>query len=671
MTTLDEIAFMRLAAKDREVDPEYLRRAYIHRRSGKTRKSIPTLLLRNKLVPREHLELLCSRIEEEAPTVNAMLQVPERPEDLLKSIARNPEDPSVSGQRLGLCMLDQCVGVGGEARVFRARHLAFNNEVVVKCLLPGSGLKSQALDRLRKEAELSSRLRDEAVAKVYDIDVSGLIPYVAFEYVAGETLQSRIERFGRLTPEEVVSLGRQVALGLHAAHSEGLLHRDIKPSNVMVSTAGKIKIIDFGFARDLSVPGHITATGFIVGTPHYTAPEYGVEQPIDARADLYSLGVMLFFSLTGTLPFESRSVVRLLAMHLNEEAPSVRERLPNAPAGLAAIIEKLMSKDPARRYPSGAALAEALADPATLAPSARPVPAPSPEPQPNPAPETVSWSRSGDVTGSEAGTVQEPASPVPVPDYDFLPQGLLEAYEEGDELSEIGPPPRKFFYPGSPGWEEEQEDAEVEKALEDPGTRGKQTDVLPGSGEYVRKSGRRKSSKTSKSMPAVSSGSKRSRRISKRHVAAENDNRVYCAACEAPVKKAKKILGNIVCLPCADRVSEHSLCTACFGEIKEKDQRTDRVVQFRKGCYCPPCARRVILYCSHCRERFPLRDIAKGKAAEIEGKPYCSGCAASHGAPEPDKADSARSATSKRLAAKAPRPRSRKLGRARTRRRRR
>jgi serine/threonine protein kinase len=642
MTTLDEIAFIRRALREKSIDPEHLRRAYVHRRAGRTKRSIPRLLLKNRLVPRELLEQLCVEASEEAPLVSAELRSPENHELLLQILASDPESPKIQDMRLGLSILKECVGIGGEACVYRAHHIAFQHDVVVKALLPGVRRKAAGLERLRREAEICSRLNHPNISKVFDFDVAGFVPYVVFEFVEGETLHSRIERFGRLTASEVVSLGYQVSIGLQAAHAEGLLHRDFKPSNIMVSTAGKAKIIDFGFARDLSVPGHITATGFIVGTPYYTAPEYGQENPIDGRADLYSLGVTLYYALTGVLPFESRSIVRLLAMHLQEKFPPIKKHVPGAPPRLVKIIEKLLAKAPEDRFSSAEELAEMLIDPQTLKPGTQVLEVESPAPSTAAELSAVSESEETQAYLGKAGAPDE------LSQYDFIPKGLLQTFIVEDEEGELDDeaPPRQFFYPGAG-----QGDNGLEDSLMASRSGGRQTDILPNSdadlpaydpskGKSPQKS-RQKT--TSDSLPVAESsneptagrksrGSKRllrvpvkaSGRIRVGHSGPGKDSkRVYCGACEEPIKKAKKILGNIVCLQCADHVKDHRLCTACFGKISEKQERT---VVFRRGRYCPFCAKRVILYCAHCRERFPLGEIARGAASEIEGKPYCTSC---------------------------------------------
>jgi serine/threonine protein kinase len=627
MTTLDEIAFLRLALREKSIDPEHLRRAYVHRRAGRTKRSIPRLLLKNHLVPRSVLEQLCEAAKSEAAIVSQELQCPENHELLLRILASDPESQKVQNLRLGLCILKECVGVGGEASVYRAYHIAFQHDVVVKALLPGARRKAAGLDRLRKEAELCSRLNHPGISKVYDFDVSGYIPYVVFDHVVGETLHQRIERFGRLTAPEVVSLGYQVAVALQAAHDEDMLHRDVKPSNIMVSTAGKAKVIDFGFARDLSVPGHITATGFIVGTPYYTAPEYGQDNPIDGRADLYSLGVTLYYALTGVLPFESRSIVRLLAMHLQDDFPPVSKHVPNAPPKLIKIIEKLLAKSPLERFTSAAELAEVLIAHDTLkAPTTRAVTFENLSPS-SLATEMPILDES-EETAAYTSKIEEPDE---FSQYNFIPQGLLQTFFEkdvsADSDSEL--PERRFFYPGSGNG-----DNGLDSDLWPKQSQTRATDELPNSGAdlpafdpppKVRNAISGKS-KSRSSKRLTKSPSKDSSRLKVASAGDKDSKRVYCTACEEPVKKAKKILGNIVCLDCAGHVDEHRLCTACFGKISDKQERS---VVFRRGRYCPFCVKRVILYCSHCRERFPLREIAMGVAAEIKGKPYCGTCATS------------------------------------------
>jgi len=660
MTTVDDLAFLRVALREKQIDTEHLRRAYIYLRAGRSRRPLPRLLFKNKLLSRELGSQLLALAEKEVGSLAEELEAPEQIDEILRGLARPLErQGDLSGMRLGLCILGECVGCGGEARVFRAHHVAWGANVVIKILLPGTIRKGTILDRLQREIELTSRLQHPAIARVFDFDVESVLPYVVHEYVDGETLQARIERLERLEPEELFSLGLQIAQGLQAAHEGGLLHRDIKPSNLMVSHSGKIKIIDFGFARDLTVPGHITATGFIVGTPYYTAPEYGLEDEVDARADLYSLGVTLFFALTGTLPYESRSLVRLLAMHLQEEVPKISERLPDAPPRLCAIIEKLLAKQPEQRFATAKELAEALQEPDLLRPPDAGVLRASTS-----AIRALRTGRRGPQTRSH----HEPIPPSPKRQrpqaYDHIPSRLLEVYEESDE-DEAEELPRRFFYPGS-GREDDglQEDVApswgtlrpiAEQAKQEPvpevqaptiklipldeamGTKGPSAEPAAKKGKPAptakrnrsgrigrasRGSDRKGNRKLAKKLAAVGRPSRRTPAIHEE----PQDGRVYCAACEEPIRKAKKILGNIVCLDCAEQVRENKICTACFGNMPRSAAKAKRTVIFRKGGYCPPCVSRVILYCAHCRSRFPLSDFKGGGAQELEGKPYCANC---------------------------------------------
>lgn len=629
MTTLEEIAFLRRAIRDRRIDPDHLRRAYVYRRSGKTERSIPRLLLKNELAPRALLEALCQDLAPELPQINAVLRTAEEPEDLLRQMAVDPESPVLNGKRLGLCIIDRCLGIGGEACVFKARHLAFDQDVALKVLLPNNRRKAAALERLRREAEICARLAHPGLAAIFDFDVSGVLPYVAFEFVPGETLHTRIERFGRLTAAEVVKIAEQVSGGLQAAHDKGLLHRDLKPSNIIVSDAGQARLIDFGFARDLTVPGHITATGFIVGTPYYTAPEYGQEAGIDGRADLYSLGVTMFYALTGRLPFESRSVVRLLAMHMHEPPPSVLKLVPNAPPLLAQTIERLLAKEPAGRFPSAAALIEALKQPAILQ-NTNPAPSERIRLAPPKTIESLIISSDGEAL---APTMVE--ADLELPNYDYIPQGLLQVFVDDPLDIEGANSPLKLAYPGAPGGDDGLDRDDSPSPASGQVTR----DPLPRASEQTTASGSvpvwgappaRQSTPELPAPAKLAVSTSSANTSSAVRIPDEKLIKVFCAACEAPVKKARKVLGNIVCLECCERVDMQDLCTACFGAIDPDDKQTS---VFRKRRYCVNCSRRVILACSHCEERFPVRYLSQGKAAEVEGKPYCRSCVSKVKAP--------------------------------------
>src|SRR5205085_6109635 len=181
---------------------------------------------------------------------------------------------------------------------------------------------------------------------------AGGLPYLVMQYVAGESLQDRLDRAGLLEVTEVVRIGMQTAAGLAAAHAQGLIHRDIKPANLLLEDGlARVKITDFGLARMIDDVG-LTRDGVVAGTPEYMAPEQARGETVDQRADLFSLGSVLFAMCTGQAPFSGSTSLAVLRRVCEETPPSVRSLNPAISAALQAVIVRLHAKDPAQRYDS-------------------------------------------------------------------------------------------------------------------------------------------------------------------------------------------------------------------------------------------------------------------------------------------------------------------------------
>ena len=186
------------------------------------------------------------------------------------------------------------------------------------------------------------------------------LPYLVMQYVPGESLQARLDRTGPLELMEMVRIGLQTASGLAAAHAQGLIHRDIKPANLLLENGlPRVKITDFGLARMTDDVG-LTQDGVVAGTPEYMAPEQARGEPVDHRADLFSLGSVLYAMCTGRPPFRGTSAVAVLRQVSDEQPPPVRSLNPDVPAWLESLIDRLMAKDPAERFQSAAEVAGLL-----------------------------------------------------------------------------------------------------------------------------------------------------------------------------------------------------------------------------------------------------------------------------------------------------------------------
>jgi serine/threonine-protein kinase len=240
------------------------------------------------------------------------------------------------------------IGRGGMGIVLKGFDPALNRFVAIKVLAPELATSGAARRRFAREAKAAAAVVHEHVIAIHSVDASGTLPYLVMPYVAGESLQERIDRVGPLEPIEVLRIGMQVADGLAAAHAQGLVHRDIKPANILLENGvERVKITDFGLAR--AFDAGLTQSGVIVGTPQYMAPEQANGDPVDHRADLFSLGSVLYAMSTGLAPFRAESPLAVLRRVVDENPRPVREINPDIPDWLDAIIARLQSKIPADR----------------------------------------------------------------------------------------------------------------------------------------------------------------------------------------------------------------------------------------------------------------------------------------------------------------------------------
>jgi serine/threonine-protein kinase len=209
--------------------------------------------------------------------------------------------------------------------------------------------QADQLERFRQEARAVAKLSHPNVVAVIDAGEDGGHPYIVFEYIEGETLKQRIERLGALDVQEAVAYAIEVSAGLALAHDRQMVHRDVKPQNVLIDADGRAKLTDFGISRQLEQDG-LTATGRVLGTTDYVAPEQAMGHGVDPRSDIYSLGVVLYEALVGDVPFHADSQVGVAMKHVNEELPDVQSRRPEISAAVALVVERATAKDPAARY---------------------------------------------------------------------------------------------------------------------------------------------------------------------------------------------------------------------------------------------------------------------------------------------------------------------------------
>jgi serine/threonine protein kinase len=266
--------------------------------------------------------------------------------------------------------------------VFHAFDSQLDSEVAIKLLLDEDpDVSEEALARFRREVSLSRRIKHPNVARLHDLGVAGDLRYLVMEYIAGRTLTELVRERGALDLETAIPILRQVCRGVGAAHRAGILHRDLKPQNVMVDDRGAVAILDFGAALGRT-DTRITQEGMIVGTPAFMSPEQLAAEAVDERSDLYSVGALAYFVVTGSLPFKGSDMVSLAVAVFEEPVAKEPLELARVPSDLAALILECLSKEPGSR-PSSAEELEARLARLALKGGAAPYAA---EPDPTPVP---------------------------------------------------------------------------------------------------------------------------------------------------------------------------------------------------------------------------------------------------------------------------------------------
>ena len=256
--------------------------------------------------------------------------------------------------------LGEPLGSGGMGYVYLARDRLLERDVAVKLLRGQYAEDEEFVERFRREAHNAASLSHPNIVSIYDRGETGDGGYyIAMEYVTGGALSDRIDRAGALPAHTAAEVSSQVADALGAAHKAGLIHRDIKPHNVLVTDRGDVKVADFGIARAAEETS-ISRTSAVLGTAAYMSPEQALGKELGPQSDLYSLGVVLYEMLTGDVPFTGASPTAVSLMHVNEEPRPPAEVAPDVPAGMNALVMKLLSKEPGQRYGSAAELVEDL-----------------------------------------------------------------------------------------------------------------------------------------------------------------------------------------------------------------------------------------------------------------------------------------------------------------------
>lgn len=272
-------------------------------------------------------------------------------ESMARSLLSPASHPEMLG-RIGRYDVERLIGSGGMGVVFKAYDTELNRPVAVKLLAPYLANSGSARNRFAREARAAAAVVDDHVVPIHNVETDGEHPFLVMKFIAGGSLQQRIDRDGPLELCEVLRIGMHAAKGLAAAHAQGLIHRDVKPSNILLDEGvDRALLTDFGLARATD-DASLTRSGFHPGTPHYMSPEQVRGEAIDARSDLFGLGCVIYAMCTGHPPFRSETSYAVLRRITDDTPRSIREVNPNIPEWLDRLVMKLLAKPPEDRHAS-------------------------------------------------------------------------------------------------------------------------------------------------------------------------------------------------------------------------------------------------------------------------------------------------------------------------------
>ncbi len=288
-----------------------------------------------------------------------------RPQDLQDAIAGMLSPPESEDElgRLGGYRVQEVLGVGGMGIVFRAEDPVLHRTVALKVMKPAIASDAAARERFLREARGMAAVEHDHIVTIHQVGEERDVPFLAMPLLKGESLSARLQREGRLESGEALRITAEAARGLAAAHTQGLVHRDIKPDNIWLEEGtGRVKILDFGLARAVDAPSEVTQSGQVLGTASYLSPEQASGETVDARSDLFSLGVTLYQMLTGRRPFDRPSLIATLKAIGADEPQRLDEADSETPPGVLPLVGRLLEKNPESRFQTAEEVVQAIED---------------------------------------------------------------------------------------------------------------------------------------------------------------------------------------------------------------------------------------------------------------------------------------------------------------------
>jgi len=267
----------------------------------------------------------------------------------------------LTGRLIGGCLIGQKIGQGGMGAVYKAFHQALDIDVAVKILLPYPGMGKDAAGRFIREARAAAKLRHPNITGVLNVGEEGGVSFIVMELLTGGSLQAMLDKSSPLPPKHAVDIVLHMLDALTLAYENRIVHRDIKPDNILFDSRGAPKLSDLGLAKQVGTDLSLTQSGVAMGSPHYMAPEQATDfSKADHRADIYSLGCVLYHAVTGKPPYGGTTRLEVILKHINQETPDLQKAAPHVPKGLAAIVARMMAKNPEERFQTPMEAAAAL-----------------------------------------------------------------------------------------------------------------------------------------------------------------------------------------------------------------------------------------------------------------------------------------------------------------------